>query len=275
MTTEYTDRPAAPAVSGSVQSSEGPARLFRLDGRRAVVIGAGSGIGAACARALAAHGAAVVCADLDLAAATSTATVIGGEPYLLDLLDREAVRAAPAVLGEVDVLVFTPATNVRRRLVDYSDAEFDRIVDLNLRAPFDLLRAFGRPMAARGRGSIIGVSSIRAVTVEPAQGIYSATKAGLVALLRTAAAELGPLGVRVNVLAPGVVESPMTTWAQDDAVRYDAYAAKTALGRWAQPEEMAGAVVFLASDAASYVTGSMLTVDGGWTAVDGRYEPPE
>lgn len=275
MTTEYTDRPASHTASGHAQSSQGPSRLFRLDGRRAVVIGAGSGIGAMRRRALAAHGAAVVCADLDLAAATSTATAIGGEPCRLDLLDREAVRAAPDALGEIDVLVFTPATNVRRRLVDYSDAEFDRIVDLNLRAPFDLLRAFGRPMAARGRGSIIGVSSIRAVTVEPAQGIYSATKAGLGALLRTAAAELGPLGVRVNVLAPGVVESPMTTWAQSDSVRYDAYAAKTVLGRWAQPEEMAGALVFLASDAASYVTGSVLTVDGGWTAVDGRYEPPE
>ncbi|WP_405969242.1 SDR family oxidoreductase [Streptomyces sp. NBC_00988] len=130
MTTEYTDRPAARTVSGHAQSSQGPARLFRLDGRRAVVIGAGSGIGAAGARALAAHGAAVVCADL--AAATSTATAIGGEPYRLDLLDREAVRAAPDALGEIDVLVFTPATNVRRRLVDYSDAEFDRIVDLNL-----------------------------------------------------------------------------------------------------------------------------------------------
>ncbi|MEU9004634.1 SDR family oxidoreductase [Streptomyces sp. NPDC048551] len=275
MTTEYTDRPPAHEASEPAQSPDGPARLFRLDGRRAVVIGAGSGIGAACARALAAHGAAVVCADLDLAAATSTAAAIGAEPYRLDLLDREAVRAAPDALGEVDVLVFTPATNVRRRLVDYSDAEFDGIVDLNLRAPFDLLRAFGRPMAARGRGSIIGVSSVRAVTVEPAQSIYSATKAGLVALLRTAAAELGPLGVRVNALAPGVVESPMTTWAQSDSVRYDAYAAKTALGRWAQPEEMAGAVVCLASDAASYVTGSVLTVDAGWTAVDGRYEPPE
>ncbi|MFI5982475.1 SDR family NAD(P)-dependent oxidoreductase [Streptomyces sp. NPDC051555] len=275
MTTEYTDRPPTHAANTSPAPSGGPERLFCLDGRRAVVIGAGSGIGAASARALAAHGAAVVCADVDVAAATTTATAIGGEPYLLDLLDREAVRAAPAALGEVDVLVFTPATNVRRRLVDYSDAEFDGIVDLNLRAPFDLLRAFGGPMAARGRGSIIGVSSIRAVTVEPGQGIYSATKAGLVALLRTAAAELGPLGVRVNALAPGVVESPMTTWVPSGSVRYDAYAAKTALGRWAQPEEMAGAVVFLASDASSYVTGSMLTVDGGWTAVDGRYEPPE
>ncbi|WP_179852899.1 SDR family NAD(P)-dependent oxidoreductase [Streptomyces sp. 1331.2] len=130
-------------------------------------------------------------------------------------------------------------------------------------------------LAGVHRGSIIGVSSIRAVTVEPAQGIYSATKAALVALLNTAAAELGPLGVRVNTLAPGVVESPMTTWATSDPARYDSYAAKTVLGRWAQPEEMAGAVVFLASDAASYVTAGVLTVDGGWTAVDGHFAPPQ
>ncbi|RKT18293.1 NAD(P)-dependent dehydrogenase (short-subunit alcohol dehydrogenase family) [Streptomyces sp. 1114.5] len=264
MTANSTPRPAAATAD-----------LFRLDGRRAVVIGAGSGIGAASARALAAHGAEVVCADRDLAAATATAAATGGEPYPLDVLDRAAVRAAPADLGDVDVLVFTPATNIRRHLVDYADEEFDHIVDLNLRAPFDLLRAFGRPMAERGRGSIIGVSSIRAVTVEPAQGIYSATKAALVALLNTAAAELGPLGVRVNTLAPGVVESPMTTWATSDPARYDSYAAKTVLGRWAQPEEMAGAVVFLASDAASYVTAGVLTVDGGWTAVDGHFAPPQ
>jgi NAD(P)-dependent dehydrogenase (short-subunit alcohol dehydrogenase family) len=249
--------------------------LFRLDGKRAVVIGAGSGIGREVARALAAHGAAVVCADRDLEAATATASGLEGEAYLLDLLDRDAVRAAPAGLGDVDVLVFTPATNVRRRLADYSDAEYDLIADLNLRASFDLLRAFGRPMADRGRGSIIGFTSIRAVTVEPGQGIYSAMKAGMVALLRTAAAELGPEGVRVNAIAPGVVETPMTTEIQSDTARYAAYAAKNALGRWARPQELAGAAVYLASDASSYVTASVLTVDGGWTAIDGRYEPPE
>ncbi len=245
--------------------------LFRLDGRRAVVVGAGSGIGREAALALAAHGADVVCADRDVDAAAATGA---GTAYALDVLDRDAVRAAAASLGAVDVLVFTAATNVRKRLLDYADAEFDRVVDLNLRASFDLVRAFGGPMAERGRGSIIGFSSIRAVTVEPGQGVYAATKAGLVQLLRTAAAELGPRGVRVNAIAPGVVETPLTRQIRADPAWEAAYASKSALGRWAQPSELAGAVVYLASDAASFVTGSVLTVDGGWTAVDGRFDPP-
>jgi NAD(P)-dependent dehydrogenase (short-subunit alcohol dehydrogenase family) len=245
--------------------------LFRLDGRLVVVVGAGSGIGREAARALAAHGAEVVCADRDAEAAAATGV---GTAYALDVLDRDAVRAAPAELGAVDVLVFTAATNVRKRLLDYADTEFDRVVDLNLRAAFDLVRAFGGPMAERGRGSIIGFSSIRAVTVEPGQGVYAATKAGLVQLLRTAAAELGPRGVRVNAIAPGVVETPLTAQIRADPAWEAAYAAKSALGRWAQPSELAGAVVYLASDAAGFVTGSVLTVDGGWTAVDGRFDPP-
>lgn len=245
--------------------------LFRLDGRRAVVVGAGSGIGREAARALAAHGAEVVCADRDVDAAAATEA---GTPYALDVLDRDAVRRAPSELGAVDVLVFTAATNVRKRLLDYADAEFDRVVDLNLRASFDLVRAFGGPMAERGGGSIIGFSSIRAVTVEPGQGVYAATKAGLVQLLRTAAAELGPHGVRVNAIAPGVVETPLTIQIRADPTWEAAYASKSALGRWAHPSELAGAVVYLASDAASFVTGSVLTVDGGWTAIDGRYDPP-
>jgi NAD(P)-dependent dehydrogenase (short-subunit alcohol dehydrogenase family) len=247
------------------------ARLFRLDGRRAVVVGAGSGIGREAARALAAQGAEVVCADRDVEAAAATEA---GFPYALDVLDRDAVRRAASELGAVDVLVFTAATNVRKRLLDYADADFDRVVDLNLRASFDLVRAFGGPMAERGRGSIIGFTSIRAVTVEPGQGVYAATKAGLVQLLRTAAAELGPRGVRANAIAPGVVETPLTTQIRADPAWEAAYASKSALGRWAQPSELAGAVVYLASDAASFVTGSVLTVDGGWTAVDGRYNPP-
>jgi NAD(P)-dependent dehydrogenase (short-subunit alcohol dehydrogenase family) len=249
-------------------------RLFRLDGKRAVVVGAGSGIGREAARALAAHGAEIVCADRDTDAATATAHDSGGTAYPLDVLDRAAVQRAAGDLGDVDVLVFTAATNVRKRLLDYADAEFDRVVDLNLRASFDLVRAFGRGMAERGRGSIIGFTSIRAVTVEPGQGVYAATKAGLVQMLRTAAAELGPRGVRVNAVAPGVVETTPTAQIRADPDWHAAYAAKSALGRWAQPAELAGAVVYLASDAASFVTGSVLTVDGGWTAVDGRYEPP-
>lgn len=251
-------------------------QLFRLDGRRAVVVGAGSGIGREAALALAAHGAHVTCADLDLPAAEDTASRAGdrARAHALDVLDPTGVRRAAAELAPVDVLVFTAATNVRKRLLDYTDAEFDRVLGLNLRASFDLVRAFGAGMVQRGRGSIIGFASIRAMVTEPGQGAYAATKAGLVQLLRTAAAEFGPHGVRVNAIAPGVVETPLTRQIKDHPDWYAAYAAKSALGRWARAEEMAGAVVYLASDAASFVTGSCLLVDGGWTAVDGRFEPP-
>lgn len=250
-------------------------RLFRLDGQRAVVVGAASGIGREAARALAAQGADVVCADIDLdGAAVTAAGGVGLRPYRLDVLDRAAVRAAPDELGPVDVLVFTTGINVRKRLLDYADEDFDRVVTLNLRGAFDLIRAFGRHMAERGAGAIIGTASIRAQVVEPGQGVYAATKAGLVQLLRTAAAELGPQGVRVNALAPGVVETPLTAPIKAVPEWYDAYARKSALGRWATPDEMAGAIVYLASAAASFVTGSVLHVDGGWTAIDGRFDPP-
>ncbi len=272
------------------------ANLFRLDGRHALVVGAGSGIGREAALALAAHGARVTCADRDLPAAEQTVALgtlstpdaqgnpnrgtsdaqdnAALTPYELNVLDPEAITTAAQTLAPVDILVFTAATNVRKRILDYTGEEFDRVVALNLRASFDLIRAFGKQMADRGRGSIIGFSSIRATTVEPGQSVYAATKAGLVQLLRTAAAELGPNGVRVNAIAPGVVETPLTAQIKANQPWYDAYAAKSALNRWATPDEMAGAVVYLASDAASFVTGSVLHVDAGWTAIDGRFTPP-
>jgi NAD(P)-dependent dehydrogenase (short-subunit alcohol dehydrogenase family) len=129
-------------------------------------------------------------------------------------------------------------------------------------------------MAEQGAGSIVVVSSIRSQVVEPGQGVYAATKAGVLQMIRALAAELGEEGVRANALAPGVVETPLTQQIKDIPDWYEAYAAKGALGRWAQPEEMAGPIVYLASDAASFVTGSLLVVDGGWLAVDGRFNPP-
>lgn len=261
--------------TGSAAVPRDYTRLFRLDGRRAVVVGAGSGIGRESALALAAHGAEVVCADRDLDAAQATVALGAGlTAYQLDVLDSGAVAAAAEELGDVDVLVFTAATNVRKRVLDYSAEEFDRVVSLNLRASFDLVRAFGAGMAERGRGSIIGFSSIRAVSVEPGQGVYAATKAGLVQLMRAAAAELGPSGVRLNAIAPGIVDTPLTAQIRENPEWFDAYSSKSALGRWSRPDELAGAVVYLASDASSFVTGSQLFVDGGWTAIDGRYTPP-
>ena len=250
-------------------------RLFRLDGRSAVVVGAGSGIGREAALALAAHGARVACCDLDQEAAEQTAVRAGGQASSeqVDVLSREAVFDLAQRHQGAEILVFTAGINVRKPLLDYQDSEFDRVVDLNLRGSFHLIQAFGRVMAEGRRGSIIGISSIRALTVEPGQGIYAATKAGLVQLLRTAAAELGTSGVRANAIAPGVVETPLTAQIRADPQWYGAYSEKTALRRWASASEIAGAVVYLAGDAASYVTGSLLIVDGGWTAIDGRYDP--
>jgi NAD(P)-dependent dehydrogenase (short-subunit alcohol dehydrogenase family) len=247
------------------------AKLFDLTGKRALVVGAG-GIGLEVARALADHGADVTAADVDPAAAQAAGDAAHGDGIELDVTDATTVRAAAASYP-VDILVSTVGMNVRKRLADYTDDEFDRVVDVNLRGTFRLIRAFGPAMAARGGGSFTAFSSIRASVVEPGQGVYAATKAGLQQLLRTAAAEFGPAGVRFNAIAPGVVQTPLTAQIRADAAWERAYATKSALGRWARPGEIVGAAVFLASDAASYVTGSVLSVDGGWTAVDGRFDP--
>ena len=174
----------------------------------------------------------------------------------------------------LDVLLSTPAVNVRKPLLDYTVAEFEKVIGINLRGNFLIAQAAARIMAEQKSGSIILLSSIRSLVVEPGQGVYAATKAGLVQMARTLAAELGSAGVRVNCIAPGVVDTPLTQPIKSKPDWYAAYANKSALGRWASADEMVGPVIFLASDAASYVTGTVLFVDGGWTAVDGRFQPP-
>ena len=253
--------------------------LFDLSGRKALVVGAGSGIGRASAEGLANFGAHVFCADVNLEAAKETAQTIRAAGYLADALfvditQAESVRNLVAETGPVDVLVATPGINVRKPLLSITDEEFDRVVGVNLRGTFFLLREVGKSMAEQGRGSIIVFSSIRSLVVEPGQGVYAATKAGLVQMIRALAAELGPKGVRANAIAPGVVETPLTLQIKSHPEWYRAYAEKNVFKRWAQPYEIATAVIYLASDASSYVTGTVLFVDGGWTAVDGRFEPP-
>jgi NAD(P)-dependent dehydrogenase (short-subunit alcohol dehydrogenase family) len=253
--------------------------MFDLTGKRALVVGAGRGIGEAGAQGLAAFGAEVYCADVDGEAAEETAEEIRAqtgraEALELDMTDYGSVRAAAERIGVPHVLVSTPSVNVRKPLLEITDEEFDRVVDLNLKGTFRLLREFGRGMAERGSGSIVAFSSIRAQVVEPGQGVYAATKSGTVQMLRALAAELGPRGVRVNAIAPGVVETPLTAQIKASPEWYDAYARKSILGRWAKPHEMVGMIVYLASEASSYVTGACVMVDGGWTAADGRYVPP-
>ena len=256
--------------------------LFDLTGRVALVVGGGSGIGQAGAEGLAAHGAHAVVADVspsdaDGAAARIRAAGGGASAIAIDVRDTAAVDAMVAAVlrdfDRLDVLLMTPAMNLRKRLLDYSDDEFDRVVELNLKGTFRVARACGRAMAERKRGSIILMSSIRSSTVEPGQSIYASTKAGIVQMARGLAVELGASGVRVNALAPGIVATPLTRQIRDNAEWNRAYASRCALGRWAEPEEMAGPIVFLASDASSYLTGAVIYADAGWTAIDGRFEP--
>jgi NAD(P)-dependent dehydrogenase (short-subunit alcohol dehydrogenase family) len=256
--------------------------LFSLKGKTAAVIGAASGIGEAVALGCARQGARVVCLDVNDGAAKQVAERAASEgaqseSAALDIRDSAAVDRTFADLDAkygVEIAICTPSINVRKPIMQYTDEDLARVLDVNIKGNFNVLRAAGRVMTPRRKGSIILFSSIRSQVVEPGQGAYAATKAGIVQLARAAAAEFGPHGVRVNAIGPGVIETPLTAPIKANAAWYNAYAAKSVFNRWGKAEELVGATVFLASDAASFVTGSIIFVDGGWLAADGRFTPP-
>jgi NAD(P)-dependent dehydrogenase (short-subunit alcohol dehydrogenase family) len=257
--------------------------IFDLSGKVAVVIGGASGIGEAVTLGAARMGARTSCLDLKADAAEAVArraSAEGGrcEAGTLDIRDSAAVDQALAGIhathGSLDIVICTPSINVRKKILDYQDDELARVLDLNLKGNFNVLRSAGRIMTAQRRGSIVLFSSIRSLVVEPGQSVYAATKAGILQMARGAASEFGPYGVRVNCVGPGVIETPLTAPIKNNPDWFNAYAAKSVFNRWGTPEEMVGPTLFLASDAASFVTGTIIYADGGWLAVDGRFTPP-
>lgn len=244
-----------------------------LAGRAAIVTGGASGIGAATARLLAARGAAVLVVDIDRDSAQrlcSEITALGGsaQAFAADLTNAkctdEAAVAALDAFGRLDILVNNAGTGGRGPSHELSDAEWRRVLALNLDSVFYMARAALRPMLAEGRGAIVNIASIFGHVGIGGRAAYSASKAGVVNLTRALALEYGRSGIRVNAVCPGVIRTPLV--AHNDATQLAALADMHPIGRLGEAEEVAEAVAFLAGDGASFITGASLMVDGGYTA---------
>ncbi|MFZ5928955.1 MAG: SDR family NAD(P)-dependent oxidoreductase [Acidobacteriota bacterium] len=224
-----------------------------LAGQRALVTGGARGIGAAAAEALRACGAEVIVIDR-----------LGGPP--VDVSDTPALEEAFARAGHLDVVVANAGTAVFNRLDETSDADWRRLLDINLTGAFHTVRLAARAMKPRRRGAIVLTASTNSFDGEADLAAYNATKAGLLGILRTAANELGPWGIRVNAVCPGLIRTDLTAshFAQPELLKE--YFRHIPLGRGGAPEEVARAVAFLASPLASYITGAALLVDGGQMA---------
>ncbi|TPM19216.1 SDR family oxidoreductase [Mesorhizobium sp. B2-3-3] len=241
--------------------------LFSLKGRVALVTGASRGLGFAMAKALAENGATVIVNARGMDALSAAAESIGAEALPFDVADAAISRAALQGVverrGRLDILINNAGIQYRRPLVEWEDEDFDRVIAVNLSACFRMMRDAVRLMLPNKFGRIINTGSVAAILGRPTIHAYVAAKAGLHGLTRSAAAEMGRHGITINAIAPGYFATELNTALIDDEAFTKWVEARTPAGRWAQPEELGGAVVFLASNAASYVNGHVLAVDGG------------
>ncbi|WLR93240.1 SDR family NAD(P)-dependent oxidoreductase [Shinella zoogloeoides] len=251
---------------------------FRLDGRRAVVTGAARGIGRAIAERLARAGAEVLVADRDEAEGAATAKAIAGAGgkaafIALDVTDPEGVAQVVETIyrqhGAVDILVNNAGIVRNAPAAEMSLDDWKSVIDIDLGGVFLCAQAFGRRMVADGRGAMVNISSMCGeIVVQPQpQASYNAAKAGVNLLTKSLAVEWAKSGVRVNAVAPGYIGTELTLRGRSNAEWFETWMRMTPMGRLGDPGEIANAVLFLAADASSYITGTVLAVDGGYTAL--------
>jgi 2-deoxy-D-gluconate 3-dehydrogenase len=246
---------------------------FDLSGKVALVTGANSGIGQALAVALAEAGADIALAGRSepgetLARIAATGRRVASMAADLSSVEpvRRVVDQALAELGRIDILVNNAGTIRRNDLDDFTEDDWDTVLDTNLKTLFFLSQAAARHMVARGSGKIVNIASLLSFQGGIRVPSYAAAKSGVAGLTKAMANELAPRGVQVNAIAPGYIETNNTAALQADAVRRRQIVERIPAGRWGRPEDIAGAAVFLASSASDYVTGQVLAVDGGWLA---------
>lgn len=247
--------------------------LFDLTDRVAIVTGANAGIGKAIAVALAEAGADVVCVGRRPAEQTAGEIIALGRRSLLIHADLSTIEPSDRIVsetlqhfGRLDILVNNAGVIRRADAVDFSEADWDAVTDVNLKSVFFLSQAVGRHMMSTGRGRIINIASMLTFQGGVRVASYTAAKAGVGGITKLLANEWAGRGINVNAIAPGYIATDNTTALREDPNRNRAIVERIPAGRWGQPSDLAGAAVFLASDAAAYVHGHVLAVDGGWLA---------
>lgn len=250
----------------------------RFAGKVAVVTGAAGGIGQATAEAFAAEGALVAIVDIDRAAAERVAEKIDKDGRAVGIAAdvsnssevREAIERVHRAFGRIDVLVNNAAIRIIKPLLEHTEDDWHRTLNVNLTASFLTCTAVIPHMLKAGKGKIVNVSSIAGLIGRPNRVAYCAAKAGLIAFTQAAAADMAGKNIYINALAPGSISSPLNAEYATESASAQAWAEETILQRWGKPSDVADAALFLSSDESDYITGTVLRVDGGWLSAKAR-----